>query len=88
MTGGNVIIAREGSVLNELLINGGFGDDTIDLSGIVQANNVTVYGREGNDTIIGSKFADVIDGGAGYDTILGGDSGYDLWRRWRGQTLR
>ncbi len=73
MTGGNIIFAREGSVLNELLVNGGFGDDTIDLSGIVKANKVTVYGREANDTITGSKFADVIDGGAGHDKIWGGD---------------
>lgn len=60
-----------------LVVNGGPGGNTIDLSGVTQAafaalTSVTAAGAGGGDTIIGSGFADVLSGGAGNDTITGG----------------
>jgi Ca2+-binding RTX toxin-like protein len=63
-----------------LKIDGGAGDDNIDLSGFSAAssgNNVTVQGGGGKDIIIGSKGAEENDlfGNSGDDTITAKGSG-------------
>jgi len=62
-----------------LTVQGGSGDNTIDLSGVTSAAfthaggvTVTVNGLAGSDRITGGDFADDIDGGTGLDTINGG----------------
>jgi predicted outer membrane repeat protein len=66
-----------------LIVNGGAGADTINLSGWTLG--ATINGGNGNDTLTGGSGADLIDGGndndsilagSGNDTILGG-SGQD-----------
>lgn len=49
--------------------------DVFDFSGIAQVTGgaLMVDGGNGDDTLIGTKFADVLRGGAGDDTITGGD---------------
>lgn len=70
-----------------LVVEGGVGDDTIDISGAqIGSNIVKLRGGEGADTILGSAFAeeifggdgdDSIDAGAGDDTV-DGDAGADI----------
>ncbi len=40
---------------------------------------VWLYGRDGNDTLTGARFADVLDGGAGTDRMAGGDGDDTYW---------
>ena len=64
-------------------IAGGGGNDTIDVRGVTTANNFTsalkdnvfITGDDGNDTIHGSPFDDILQGNAGDDTIYGYDGG-------------
>lgn len=64
-------------------IGGTNGSDTIDCTNSPRAR--TVFGRNGNDTITGSRFNDTLHGEFGNDTIRGragndfitGDSGTD-----------
>ncbi|MHC4499064.1 MAG: hypothetical protein ACYS21_08150, partial [Planctomycetota bacterium] len=69
--------------VDKIVINGGAGGDTIDLSGVQAGHGVyaEVRGGEGNDVITGgggNDFLygdagnDIIDGGAGNDEIYGG----------------
>ena len=60
-----------------IVVNGGEGDNKIDLGDVGPENfpnveNVEINGGAGNDKIIGSGFDDTIDGGAGNDSINGG----------------
>lgn len=82
-SGGNVQInatdpssgAVAGASLSSIVIFGGSGDDTIDVSKLrcIGSTSVSLNGGAGNDTIIGSKKGDSIDGGDGNDTITGGN---------------
>ncbi len=57
-----------------LLGNG--GNNSFDLSGLASMSGLAfIDGGDGDDTIIGSDFADVIRGGAGKDTMTGGLGG-------------
>lgn len=63
-------------------INGTKGEDLIDASALLSADNLTLLGQykhgvwvdgaEGNDTITGTAYSDNIKGGAGVDKIDGG----------------
>jgi Ca2+-binding RTX toxin-like protein len=65
-------LANVGSVDN-LLINGNGGDDTINASALpANLTHLTVDGGSGNDTIIGSQGADMLLGGSGNDIVTGG----------------
>ena len=57
-------------IVDPKVIDAGAGDDTVDLSAAVDA---TIFGGIGDDVLIGSPAADLIDGGAGDDYIDGGD---------------
>ncbi|MEV8466849.1 hypothetical protein AB0T83_08675 [Fluviibacterium sp. DFM31] len=48
------------------------GDDTLDGAGVLTA--LTLFGREGNDTLTGGFANDLLFGGSGNDTITGGAS--------------
>ena len=62
---------------DRLEIKAGGGNDNIDASEVVTDRiKLTLRGEGGDDTIVGSEFADVIDGGADNDTLTGG-LGYD-----------
>ncbi len=82
-----------------VVINGGAGDDTIDVSGMVTsavlsggAGNDTLTGSAGNDNIDGVDGNDLIHGGPGNDTLNGGvgndtiygDAGNDVLIGWEG----
>ncbi len=54
----------------KIIVYGGEGDDTIDLSGV--SVPVEIYGGGGNDTIYAGSGRAVIYGGLGDDTIYGG----------------
>lgn len=65
--------------VKNLTVQGGAGDNTIDLFGVTSAAfthvggvNVTVTGQAGSDLIVGSSFADDIDSGSGLDTVNAG----------------
>ncbi len=94
--GGTATIAGDMST-GQILVQGGSGADTIDISGITRpvvggtfaedfeandAFSATLLGHEGNDTITGSDFDDSIEGNRGDDVLTGGD-GDDLfvWRQ-------
>jgi Ca2+-binding RTX toxin-like protein len=65
--------------VNELRIEGGGGNDVIDirqLSGLSSAS-IVVMGGEGNDTLLGSSMNDQLEGGAG-DDYLEGFAGDDI----------
>ncbi len=53
----------------ETFLFGTSGNDTLDGSAI--GNRVSIYGDDGDDTLIGSDFGDTLDGGLGNDTLLG-----------------
>ena len=60
-----------------IVVHGGGGDDTIDLSGVLSTKytsltSVAAYGEAGNDTITGTSLADTLTGGGGNDTLVGG----------------
>jgi uncharacterized repeat protein (TIGR01451 family) len=69
--------------INGIVVNGGAGDNKIDLGDVGPENfpnveNVVINGGDGNDDITGSGFGDKIDGGAGNDGISGGDGDDDI----------
>lgn len=59
--------------LDTLVVNGGFGDDTLDAS-LVEAGamDITLNGGDGNDLLIGGDGDDLLIGGRGVDTMFGG----------------
>ena len=61
--------------VHKIVVNGGQGNDVIDLSGVAAADGVTVeaHGGAGNDTITGGDGDDKLFGDDGNDTIHGGD---------------
>ena len=66
------------AAVTSLIVRGGPGANSIDLSGVAKAAftslaSVLVDGGDGADTIVGSPFGDVLLGGAGDDSIDGGD---------------
>lgn len=76
-------ISITADAVQTLTVQGGSGDNMIDLSGVTTAAfthsggvTVMVTGMAGSDLITGSEFDDNIDGGTGLDTINGG-SGND-----------
>jgi Ca2+-binding RTX toxin-like protein len=79
VTGMNIQSPETGSetALNveSLIISGGAGNNTIDISGA--AIPLVVTGGGGNDTILGSPFDDTLVGDAG-DDVLNGAAGNDV----------
>jgi Ca2+-binding RTX toxin-like protein len=68
---GNVLTDVIG--VDNLLIDGKSGDDTIDASALPAGlTQLTIDGGSGNDTIIGSQGADLLIGGSGDDVVIGG----------------
>ncbi len=68
--------------VHNIVIDGGSGNDTLDLTGISSSIAITMHGGVGNDvlkggggadTIFGDAGNDEIHGGGGIDTISGGD---------------
>ncbi|MCL4179348.1 MAG: calcium-binding protein, partial [Verrucomicrobia bacterium] len=62
------------SQTDRVVINTAGGDDRIDASGVDDADLLVLelVGGAGNDTLIGSPYADVLDSGLGNDTVTGG----------------
>jgi hypothetical protein len=61
----------------KIIVNGGPGNNLIDLSGITCADfpdlwHVEINGGAGDDDMIGSEFGDTMDGGDGDDVLFGG----------------
>ena len=88
--GSNVVVKQGSSTknfarsaVNQLIVNGGNGNDKISVSGPVP--NVVLNGGGGNDRILGSGGGDLISGGTGNDFLNGrkgddqiyGDDGRD-----------
>jgi Ca2+-binding RTX toxin-like protein len=68
-----VTVAGADPGLDNLMINGGLGDDTIDASAVqAGALNLTLNGGAGNDILIGGAGDDQLIGGPGADTMFGG----------------
>ena len=67
------------SSVQSIVVTGSSGNDVIDLSGVTSAaftgltGGVTVSSGDGNDSITGSGFADLLQGQLGDDSIYGGD---------------
>lgn len=64
--------------VSSIVVNGGFGNNNINLSGVTQGafthlNHTVINGNGGDDTIRGSGVRDLINGGFGNDRIFGGD---------------
>jgi predicted ester cyclase len=59
--------------VDNLLIDGGSGDDKVDASALPAGlTQLTIDGGSGNDTITGSQGADMLIGGSGDDVVIGG----------------
>jgi len=72
----------DASAIKSLIVNGGDGDNCVDLSGVTvddfpNLTEVRVSGGNGDDEIIGSEFAEVLNGNQGDDTISGAN-GHDV----------
>ncbi|MFN0016898.1 MAG: dockerin type I domain-containing protein [Pirellulaceae bacterium] len=61
-----------GANIDRLQVNVLDGNDSVTLTGVTIPTQVTVYGGEGNDSLIGSPNNDIIYGGGGNDVIIGG----------------
>src|SRR5690606_2578145 len=64
------------NTITQIDVNGGPGDNTIDLSGVddddfTLLEAVTVDGAAGNDAITGTAIGDTLNGGEGNDTLTG-----------------
>jgi probable HAF family extracellular repeat protein len=73
--GGNPVTASQ---VRSIKIEAGNGNDTIDLQDVMPANGfanlngkIEVEGEDGNDTIHGSAFDDILRGGDNADTLYG-----------------
>lgn len=64
------------SQVQSIVAYGSAASDYLDFSGLSAAHinltSVTVWAGDGNDTVIGSEFADILDGGLGNDVMYGG----------------
>src|SRR5262249_38871352 len=70
------IVVTHQEATDQLFVNGGAGNDTIDASAVVAGSMaLTINGGAGNDTIIGSQGDDVLQGGDGNGTLTGGTGG-------------
>jgi len=68
------VTVSHGELDDEIVVNGGDGNDTIDASGVQSGNpHMTLDGGAGNDAITGGKDGDLIFGGDGHDLLKGGD---------------
>src|SRR5262249_26160046 len=66
-----VTIAGAEAANDQLVVDGGIGDDTIDASGLTAGQiNLVLKGGAGNDLIKGSAGNDTVIGGQGNDTAL------------------
>ena len=63
------------------------GDDVLDYSGLTGDKGIKAYAFNGNDTVIGTKNADVLLGYAGNDKLNGGDGNDELWGHSGNDTL-
>jgi Ca2+-binding RTX toxin-like protein len=65
------VTGSEGA-LDQLVVNGGAGKDTINASGLAAGVvRLTIDGGAGDDTVLGSAGADIILGGDGNDVVQG-----------------
>ncbi len=66
---------------DQLIIDTGAGDDTIDASAVAidVFNDLRLLGGAGDDRLIGTKFSELIIGGSGADRITGG-TGVDVFQ--------
>ncbi|MBA2708671.1 MAG: PKD domain-containing protein [Gemmatimonadaceae bacterium] len=79
---GNDALAVGSAVQNDVLLNGGAGDDLVSGGGgndivIGDAGNDLVSGGSGRDLLIGGSGSDVLLGNAGDDIIVAGTTSYD-----------
>jgi Ca2+-binding RTX toxin-like protein len=77
------------ATIDSIAVTGGPDANSIDLKGVTGTAfpllaSVTVDGGDGDDTINGSQLADVLDGGAGNDRIIGDDNQQDTFDVMRG----
>jgi Ca2+-binding RTX toxin-like protein len=75
------IVVTHQDATDQLTINGGAGNDTIDASAVVAGSMaLTINGGAGNDTIIGSQGNDLVIGGTGNDVAsLGAGNDTFVW---------
>ena len=68
---GNILVEATG--VENIVVTGGAGNDTINASGLIAGlTQLTIDGGPGDDLIVGSQGADLLRGGAGNDTVIGG----------------
>jgi Ca2+-binding RTX toxin-like protein len=75
------IVVTHQDATDQLIVNGGLGNDTIDASAMLAGSMVvTINGGPGNDTIIGSQGDDTVRGGTGDDVgFLGAGNDTLIW---------
>jgi Ca2+-binding RTX toxin-like protein len=71
VTSGGTTLNYLGNDANRITLNGGDGDDRIQIDSRLR-NNFTLQGGSGNDSLIGGSGHDTMDGGDGRDYIDGG----------------
>jgi len=67
-----LVTLKSAEATDTLRLNGNGGNDTISASGLLTPIALTLDGGAGNDTLIGSNFADLLLGGDGNDVVTGG----------------
>jgi Ca2+-binding RTX toxin-like protein len=75
------IVVTHQEATDQLFVDGGAGNDTIDASAVVAGSMaLTINGGAGNDTIIGSQGSDLVNGGTGNDLAsLGAGDDTFVW---------
>jgi Ca2+-binding RTX toxin-like protein len=78
VAGGATAVASNGTIvagIESVLIDMGTGNDTVQVTDVA----ARLFGRDGDDKLIGGSFEDFLDGDAGIDKLYGGGGGDEMF---------